>query len=592
MGFQNLRIGTRLGLGFGLTLVFMVVLTAVGISRMAILNGNLHTIIHVDQEKLNQTNLLYDTIRENAIEIRNLVLLRNKLEMGASADLIQNRRSVYLSLRDRLGNVVDSVAGKEILAKIDAAAKMAQPSEDEVIELGKRNQAAKASQLLLDDVNPTQKVWLAAIQELVVHQRGLTSARGKEAHETYMVARNVMVMLGAVIIAFGVIVALYITLSVVRPIKQAVRVAARIAAGDLTSKFKVTSKDETGQLLQSMQVMNEKLKGMVDEINRAAALVGTGAQQISAGNLNLSQRTEEQASSLEETASSMEELTSTVKQNADNAKQANQLALAAREKAESGGTVVGKAVHAMNSINVASKMIADIVGVIDEIAFQTNLLALNAAVEAARAGEQGRGFAVVAAEVRNLAQRSAGSAKEIKGLIRDSVLKVDDGARLVDESGVVLSEIVISVKKVSDIVAEIAAASLEQSTGIEHVNKAVTQMDEMTQQNAALVEEAAAASRSMEEQAGQLNRSMAMFKLRDGVNTEKDTKPAADKSGVAEVSAARSNGNRVRIEHSVPDDDDDPFTTLSPGVRLAPRPMMSTSQPMKAANGEDEWKEF
>ena len=252
---------------------------------------------------------------------------------------------------------------------------------------------------------------------------------------------------------------------------------------------------------------------MVRDIKSAAAAVRMGAEEISKGNANLSQRTEEQSSSLEETASSMEQMTSTVKQNADNAGQANQLATAARDQAEKGGGVVGKAVRAMTEINEASKKIADIIGVIDEIAFQTNLLALNAAVEAARAGEQGRGFAVVATEVRSLAGRSATAAKEIKGLIQDSVRKVEDGSSLVTQSGQTLEQIVSSVKKVSDIIAEIAAASREQSSGIEQVNKAVMQMDEMTQQNAALVEEATAASQAMAEGAGELNRMMERFTL-------------------------------------------------------------------------------
>jgi methyl-accepting chemotaxis protein len=252
---------------------------------------------------------------------------------------------------------------------------------------------------------------------------------------------------------------------------------------------------------------------MVRDIKSAAAAVRMGAEEISKGNANLSQRTEEQSSSLEETASSMEQMTSTVKQNADNAGQANQLATAARDQAEKGGAVVGKAVRAMTEINDASKKIADIIGVIDEIAFQTNLLALNAAVEAARAGEQGRGFAVVATEVRSLAGRSATAAKEIKGLIQDSVRKVEDGSSLVTQSGQTLEQIVSSVKKVSDIIAEIAAASREQSSGIEQVNKAVMQMDEMTQQNAALVEEATAASQAMAEGAGELNRMMERFTL-------------------------------------------------------------------------------
>jgi methyl-accepting chemotaxis protein len=297
-----------------------------------------------------------------------------------------------------------------------------------------------------------------------------------------------------------------------KPLRHAVDAANAVAAGDLARAIEVHSRDEVGRLLGALKEMKDNLTEVVTEIHTATDSVSTAAKQISAGNSDLSQRTQEQASALEETASSMEEMTSTVKQNADNARQANQLAVGARDQAEKGGDVVSKAVHAMSEINASSKKIADIISVIDEIAFQTNLLALNAAVEAARAGEQGRGFAVVATEVRNLAQRSAGAAKEIKDLINDSVDKVKAGSSLVDESGKTLSEIVDSVKKVTDIVAEIAAASQEQSAGIEQVNKAVMQMDEVTQQNAALVEEAAAASKSMEEQAERIVELVEFFK--------------------------------------------------------------------------------
>ncbi|MFQ5487727.1 MAG: methyl-accepting chemotaxis protein [Gammaproteobacteria bacterium] len=301
--------------------------------------------------------------------------------------------------------------------------------------------------------------------------------------------------------------------AVVSPIREGTRVLQALAEGDLTENMQGEYHGEFSVLCNALNSSMHKLHDMVGEIRTAATTINSGAGEIAQGNTDLSQRTEEQASSLEETASSMEELTGTVKQNADNANQANQLAASAREQAEKGGEVVGRAVDAMAEINNSSKKIADIISVIDEIAFQTNLLALNAAVEAARAGEQGRGFAVVAGEVRNLAQRSAAAAKEIKQLINDSVEKVNEGTHLVDESGETLNEIVNAVKKVSDIIAEIAAASQEQSAGIDQVNKAVMQMDEVTQQNAALVEEAAAASESMNEQASGLTRLMEFFNI-------------------------------------------------------------------------------
>jgi len=299
--------------------------------------------------------------------------------------------------------------------------------------------------------------------------------------------------------------------AVVKPIRENTRVVTALSQGDLREEMTGEFDGEYAEMRDSLNQSIHNLRNMVGQIQSSSGSIVSAAAEIAQGNTDLSQRTEEQASSLEETASSMEELTSTVRQNADNARQANQLASGARDQAEKGGDVVQKAVSAMSEINSSSKKIADIIGVIDEIAFQTNLLALNAAVEAARAGEQGRGFAVVAGEVRNLAQRSAGAAKEIKALIQDSVEKVDDGTRLVDQSGKTLEEIVAAVKKVSDIIAEIAAASQEQSAGIDQVNKAVTQMDEVTQQNAALVEEAAAASESMDEQARGLQKLIAFF---------------------------------------------------------------------------------
>ncbi|MEQ6341966.1 MAG: methyl-accepting chemotaxis protein [Gammaproteobacteria bacterium] len=329
--------------------------------------------------------------------------------------------------------------------------------------------------------------------------------------------------------------------TIVSPVRESSRVIGLLAEGDLTQKMEGDFKGEFAELSDSINTSIDNLFKMVGDIREATVNISSAATEIAQGNTDLSQRTEEQASSLEETASSMEELTSTVKQNADNARQANQLASNAREQAEKGGEVVGSAISAMGAINSSSKKISDIIGVIDEIAFQTNLLALNAAVEAARAGEQGRGFAVVAAEVRNLAQRSATAAKEIKSLIKDSVEKVDEGTRLVDASGKTLSEIVGSVKKVSDIIAEIAAASQEQSAGIDQVNKAVMQMDEVTQQNAALVEEAAAASEAMDEQAKGLGQLMEFFKIsEEGREPSQIDRRIANSSRQSSASVGRS----------------------------------------------------
>ncbi len=318
-----------------------------------------------------------------------------------------------------------------------------------------------------------------------------------------------MLLLFVAVIAFGFAIGRSIT----RPILAAMSVAQRVAAGDLTVQVRAGGKDETGQLLQALAEMTQNLRELVGEVAAGAHTVSDTSAQIAQGNLDLSQRTEEQASTLEETASSMEELTATVTQNAENARKAAQLAVGASDVARKGGQVVGQVVHTMTGISESSRKIADIIGVIDSIAFQTNILALNAAVEAARAGEQGRGFAVVAAEVRNLAQRSAGAAREIKTLISSSVEQVEAGTRLVGDAGTTMHDIVNSVKQVSDLIAEIAAASQEQSSGIEQVNTAVTQMDQVVQQNASLVEEATAATESMKEQAASLLEMVSRFHL-------------------------------------------------------------------------------
>ncbi|MES2040149.1 MAG: methyl-accepting chemotaxis protein, partial [Pseudomonadota bacterium] len=316
-----------------------------------------------------------------------------------------------------------------------------------------------------------------------------------------------------VTIALGLLLAYWIARVVARPLQEAVRVARTVASGDLTSDIQVKTKDETGQLLQALKEMNASLLSVVSEVRTGTDLIATASTEIANGNMDLSARTESQAGSLEETASSMEELTSTVKHNSDNARQANQLSHSASAVAQKGGSVVSQVVDTMGSINESSKKIVDIIAVIDGIAFQTNILALNAAVEAARAGEQGRGFAVVASEVRNLAQRSASAAKEIKTLINDSVEKVDLGTRLVDQAGITMQEVVDSVRRVSDIISEITAAGAEQSSGIDQINTAIIQMDQVTQQNAALVEEAAAAAGALQEQAANLSRVVGVFKL-------------------------------------------------------------------------------
>ena len=407
----------------------------------------------------------------------------------------------------------------------------------------------------------------ATLNEIIKLNNGVADASVKAGGAAVIRSESLMLILALLASAVGIACAAYITRAITQPINAAVKVAQTVASGDLTSHIEVQTTEETGQLLQALKDMNTSLVTIVGQVRGGTETIATASSQIASGNLDLSSRTEEQASSLEETASSMEELTSTVRQNADNAQQANQLALSASGVAVKGGEVVGKVVETMDAINDSSRKIVDIISVIDGIAFQTNILALNAAVEAARAGEQGRGFAVVATEVRNLAQRSAAAAKEIKTLIGDSVLAVDAGSKLVAEAGSTMAEIVSSVQRVTDIMAEISLATQEQSSGIDQINQAIGQMDQVTQQNAALVEEAAAAAESLQEQSGQLAQVVSVFKL-DGAQTAGTAHPAA--------------ASRPR---------------MASGARPAPppraRPMLrAVPSTRKSAPREDEWEVF
>ncbi|WP_319006045.1 methyl-accepting chemotaxis protein [Methylobacillus gramineus] len=362
------------------------------------------------------------------------------------------------------------------------------------------------------DRAPTQQIdqIVAFVGERSTVIREQNQAAAQQHHD--LAVATILLAL-AVLTACGVSLTYWIITGVTRPLNRAIEIAQTVAAGDLTTHIQASSRDETGQLLQALKEMNDRLTSIVSKVRHGTDAMATGSSEIAAGNLDLSSRTEQQASALEETASSMEEITSAVRQNADNAQQANQFVSSAAKIALRGGAVVSQVISTMGSINEASRRVVDIIAVIDGIAFQTNILALNAAVEAARAGEHGRGFAVVASEVRGLAQRSAVAAKEIKELIGDSVERVNTGEKLVMEAGTTMQEIVDSVKRVTDIMSEITTASHEQSSGIEQVNHAITQMDQVTQQNAALVEQAAAAAASLQEQADQLAQTVAWFKI-------------------------------------------------------------------------------
>jgi methyl-accepting chemotaxis protein len=429
----------------------------------------------------------------------------------------------------------------------------------------------QAGEILLGPMKEAYPPVRKTAEDLIKLQLDVAKGEFEASQSRFAVVRNVSIAAILFGVLLAVVIGFWLIRAISRPLNEAVRIAESVAAGDLTQNIEIRSNDETGQLMQAMKNMNASLVNIVGQVRTGTETIAVASREIASGNADLSSRTESQASSLEETASSMEELTSTVKQNAENARQANQLVGSTADVAVKGGQVVGQVVTTMASIKDSSRKIADIIGVIDGIAFQTNILALNAAVEAARAGEQGRGFAVVASEVRNLAQRSAGAAKEIKALIEDSVGKVDAGSKLVDEAGKTMDEIVNSVKRVTDIMSEIAAASQEQSAGIEQVNQAITQMDDVTQQNSALVEEAAAAAESLQDQAGQLAEAVSVFKLDGAAYSTRASLPAA--SGVVKALPNSQKGKKSR-----------PTEASGPAVR---------SKKLAVASGRnDEWEEF
>ncbi|RJF98954.1 methyl-accepting chemotaxis protein [Noviherbaspirillum saxi] len=377
----------------------------------------------------------------------------------------------------------------------------------------RENRWDDAQAVLIRSINPTYRIGDGVLAKLTDLLEKRAARNGVKVEADISQTENTLAIVIVLAALLAIAVGILLVRSITVPLNQSIEIARRVAQGDLTGEIDVTSNNEIGQLLLALKNMNTSLATIIHNVRSATGMIGSASSEIATGNLDLSSRTEQQASSLEETASSMEELTSTVKQNSDNANEANQLALSASTVATKGGTVVSEVIATMASINESALKIVDIIEVIDGIAFQTNILALNAAVEAARAGEQGRGFAVVASEVRSLAQRSANAAKEIKALIDDSVEKVGVGTRLVDQAGVTMEEIVSSVRRVTDIMGEIAAASEEQTIGIGQVNQAITQMDEMTQQNAALVEQAAAAAAALDDQAKNLTGVISVFKV-------------------------------------------------------------------------------
>ncbi|HYD60891.1 MAG TPA: methyl-accepting chemotaxis protein [Noviherbaspirillum sp.] len=562
MKIRNLHIGTRLGLGFGLVLLLLVVLALASLSRMSNIHNSLDKVINENNVITKELTDMRQAVMQVAVAVRNISVMTDEDAVNNEIKQMSAAEAEYQASMAALSKLIKDAAGKALLAKIETGQTATKPGVEKAAMLAKKQ--GDVIPVLLSSVVPQQRTWLAAIDEMITIQQKQAKETSVEATDAYTNARLLTLVLAAAALAVGAFIAWYVTRSITTPLQGAVHVARRVADGDLSTKVVVESEDETGQLLAALRDMNESLVRIVGEVRAGTDTITTASSEIAQGNMDLSARTEDQASSLQMTASSMEELTSTVKHNADNASQANKLAATASEVAVKGGAVVSQVVETMGSINESAKKIVDIIGVIDGIAFQTNILALNAAVEAARAGEQGRGFAVVASEVRNLAQRSAAAAKEIKALISDSVEKVGVGAKLVDQAGSTMDEVVTSVRHVTDIISEIAAASNEQTAGIEQINQAIIQMDNVTQQNAALVEEAAAAAGSMQEQARNLSMVVSVFKLKEG-ETSMMQSVAAPPVKAKPVAAPKTKATAVTARPARPRSALPPTAKTSPG---------------------------
>jgi methyl-accepting chemotaxis protein len=576
-----MKVGTRLTLGFLAVVVLGAIVAGVAIYNMAQMNERAKRMYQ--QELLGLSYLKESELNLVTLgrSLRGAMLASSEDQRASMLARVDNYRQLLHENLDKGRPLFTSDEGKRSFADIDAQLRVYDGLIDELVKRVKAEpleQQRDAVDYLFGTFLPKSQAIDAKMAEMARHKEEVAQQTNMSNKEAYESSRTTMLVLVALSVLAGTGFGILITRSLTRQLggepAYAAEVAGRIADGDLSTEVQLRAGDETS-LLFAMKSMRDRLARIVSEVRQGTDAIASASSQIASGNMDLSSRTEEQASSLEETASSMEELTSTVKQNADNARQANVLAQKASNVAGQGGDVVTQVVQTMGSINDSSKKIVDIITVIDAIAFQTNILALNAAVEAARAGEQGRGFAVVAGEVRTLAQRSAAAAKEIKALIGDSVEKVEAGSKLVDQAGNTMSEVVASIQRVTDIMAEISAASQEQTSGIEQINQAISQMDNVTQQNAGLVEEAAAASEALQSQAAKLAELVSVFRI------DQRATPAAPAAPVAPAAPAAAPVRAAKAATAL--------AAPKPAPVIKPAPARA---PATAAAASNDWEEF
>jgi len=561
MNLAQYKVSTRISMGYGLIILFLIVVAALGVNSVENSNKALRQIVDVNVKKIELTETMATSIATVTRVMRTIALLKDDAAGEKEKEKIVKAREIYDASIEKLEAMSLSERGKAILARAKDEREIGRKVDNDFLAMLKTDHDG-AVVFLMNVCMPAIGKWEDSLTEFIDLQKKLNAENEQSVFSSNQSSTILIIIFSVVALFLSIGISWLIARSIHKQLggepADATKVALLIADGDLTAHIDIPENDQVSMMF-AIKKMRDNLANIVGDVRTGTDTIAMASGEIAAGNLDLSSRTEQQAASLEETASSMEELTATVRQNADNSRQANKLATAASEVAEKGGAVVAEVVNTMESINESAKKIVDIIGVIDGIAFQTNILALNAAVEAARAGEQGRGFAVVASEVRNLAQRSASAAKEIKGLINDSVEKVGIGSRLVSQAGSTMEEVVDSVKRVNDIINEITEASGEQATGIDQINQAITQMDEVTQQNAALVEQAAAAAGSLQDQANHLVDVVRIFRI-----DQRDVSAGAKPGSIA-LSGTRG-GQVVKI---------------SPALRRPGQPMIASARSQK-----------